>query len=80
MVGYLSGNKAGASLYNLFHHKGIAILVILAGAYFNNDIVKLIGIILFSHSSMDRFFGYGLKTNEGFAFTHLGKIGKDKDR
>ncbi|MEO6611453.1 MAG: DUF4260 family protein [Chitinophagaceae bacterium] len=29
------------------------------------------------HSSMDRMFGYGLKTNEGFKYTHLGMIGKE---
>ncbi|HEY0262180.1 MAG TPA: DUF4260 family protein [Chitinophagales bacterium] len=34
--------------------------------------------MMFGHSSMDRFFGYGLKTEEGFKFTHLGKIGKDE--
>jgi hypothetical protein len=33
------------------------------------------GIILFGHSSMDRIFGYGLKLNEGFKFTHLGLVG-----
>jgi hypothetical protein len=27
------------------------------------------GIVLFGHSSMDRFFGYGLKTDEGFKYT-----------
>jgi len=25
---------------------------------------------------MDRMFGYGLKTEEGFKYTHLGIIGK----
>ncbi len=25
MLGYLFGNRAGAIVYNLFHHKGIAI-------------------------------------------------------
>jgi len=35
----------------------------------------VIHIILFGHSSMDRIFGYGLKTNQGFKFTHLGTIG-----
>lgn len=76
MIGYAFGNKVGAFLYNLFHHKAVAIVVFLLGVYMNNDVMKLAGIILFSHASMDRMFGYGLKTNEGFGFTHLGKIGK----
>lgn len=79
MVGYSMGDKAGALLYNLFHHKGVAILVFFTGLWLHHEIVELTGIILFSHSSMDRFFGYGLKTSEGFGYTHLGRIGKNKD-
>lgn len=33
---------------------------------------------MIGHSSIDRIFGYGLKYKEGFGFTHLGKIGKQK--
>ena len=82
MLGYLAGNKIGAWSYNLFHHKGIAILVFLIGLMldqndiYNNAWVTSIGIVLFGHSSMDRFFGYGLKYENGFKFTHLGEIGK----
>ena len=76
MIGYAFGNKSGAFLYNLFHHKGIAILVYLAGIYFSNNIIQIAGIILFAHSSMDRMMGYGLKNETGFKFTHLGNIGK----
>lgn len=78
MIGYLGGNKTGAFLYNLFHHKGIAVLTILAGIMFSVEWLLLIGIVLFGHSSMDRFFGYGLKTQEGFKYTHLGLIGRTK--
>lgn len=73
-IGYLLGNKFGAFLYNLFHHKGIAILVWALGFIFHNSSICLIGIILFGHSSMDRFFGFGLKTQKGFQFTHLDNI------
>lgn len=76
MIGYVFGNKSGAFLYNLVHHKGIAILIYLAGIYFSNHLIQLTGIILFSHSSMDRMMGYGLKHETGFKFTHLGEIGK----
>ncbi|MEO8771576.1 MAG: DUF4260 domain-containing protein [Ferruginibacter sp.] len=75
MLGYLAGNKVGAVLYNLFHHKGIAIALIIAGIRLNNMMLTFTGIILFGHSSLDRFAGYGLKYFEGFKFTHLGKIG-----
>ncbi|MCH5689477.1 DUF4260 domain-containing protein [Niabella sp. W65] len=80
MLGYLVNNKAGAALYNLFHHKGIAILVFMAGMYLSNDQILRIGVVLFGHASLDRVFGYGLKYNKGFAFTHLGMIGKHKNQ
>jgi hypothetical protein len=75
MVGYLFGNKAGAISYNIFHHRGIAVVVYLAGIYLHSDVTQLMGIILFSHAAMDRMFGYGLKYEKGFKFTHLGEIG-----
>ena len=77
MLGYLFNIKFGALLYNIFHHKGLAIILFLIGYYFQLDVLKLIGIVLFSHASMDRIFGYGLKLNEGFKHTHLGIIGKN---
>ena len=83
MVGYLFNNKVGAWCYNLFHHKGFAIVIFLVGLTIqlpgdiqNKDWLINLGIILFGHSSMDRFFGYGLKYENGFKFTHLGEIGK----
>jgi len=76
MLGYLLGNKAGAACYNIFHHKGIAVALFSVGFLYNEWWLLVAGIILFGHASMDRIFGYGLKTNEGFKFTHLGVIGK----
>ena len=76
MIGYLAGNRAGAWMYNLFHHRGIAVAVYLLGCYMVNANVQLAGVMLFAHSSMDRMFGYGLKYESGFKFTHLGEIGK----
>ncbi len=69
MLGYLAGNKIGAFIYNLFHHKGVAILVFLVGIVAQLWIVQDIGILLFGHSSMDRMFGYGLKYFTSFKQT-----------
>ncbi|MEE1897867.1 DUF4260 domain-containing protein [Flavobacterium rakeshii] len=77
MLGYVFGNKAGAWAYNFFHHRGVAILLYLAGMYYSSQLLQLIGVIWFAHSSMDRMFGYGLKYENGFKFTHLGEIGKN---
>lgn len=74
MVGYVFGNKIGAFAYNLFHHKGLAIVIYLGGMYLSMPIVQLIGVMLFAHASFDRVFGYGLKYDKGFKFTHLGEL------
>lgn len=79
MLGYLSGYRTGAFCYNLFHHKGVALSIILAGFYFGDNNIVYAGVILFGHSSMDRMFGYGLKYEQGFKYTHLGVIGKNKN-
>lgn len=76
MTGYLINSKTGAYLYNIAHHKGLAILLFLTGVYFQVPYLQFAGILLFSHSSLDRIFGYGLKFTDGFQNTHLGKIGK----
>ncbi|WP_029034120.1 DUF4260 domain-containing protein [Salinimicrobium terrae] len=78
MIGYAFGNRSGAFLYNLFHHKGVAIVTFLGGLFFLVPLLQLIGIILFSHAAFDRMLGYGLKYDKGFKYTHLGPIGKSK--
>ena len=78
MLGYLYGDKTGAAIYNLWHHKGLAIAIGVAGIFLADEILQLTGIILFSHASFDRMLGYGLKYDNGFKFTHLGEIGKKK--
>lgn len=74
MLGYLANTKLGAFSYNSFHHKGLAIAILLVGFYLKNEVMALIGIILFSHASMDRIFGYGLKYSDHFKHTHLGNL------
>ena len=76
MFGYVINTKTGAFSYNLFHHRGIAVLIYILGCYLKMEVIQLIGIILFTHAAMDRIFGYGLKYGTGFKHTHLGEIGK----
>lgn len=76
MLGYAAGDKVGAWCYNFFHHKGIAVIVLLIGVYTSMDAYFFAGLILLGHASMDRVAGYGLKYENGFKFTHLGEIGK----
>ena len=74
MIGYAINTKIGAFSYNLFHHKGIAILLGFASFWWSIPALQLVGIILFGHASMDRMMGYGLKFQDSFKNTHLGKL------
>lgn len=76
MLGYVINNKAGAILYNIFHHQALAIFLLVFGYIIIDPKITLAGSILLGHSAMDRCFGYGLKYVKGFKFTHLGEIGK----
>ncbi|GAB2836734.1 DUF4260 domain-containing protein [Ferruginibacter profundus] len=76
MLGYLVNTKVGAAVYNLFHHKGIAIAIAASGYYFHHDVLTAIGILLFAHASFDRIMGYGLKYEDSFKNTHLGSLEK----
>jgi Domain of unknown function (DUF4260) len=87
MLGYLKSPRWGATTYNLLHHKGIALLVVLIGFVMElanmltnlNSAWLLAGLVLFGHASMDRALGYGLKFNDSFHHTHLGWIKKDAE-
>ncbi|MFD1629385.1 DUF4260 domain-containing protein [Pseudopedobacter beijingensis] len=78
MLGYIVNNKIGAFLYNLFHHQGVALFLIAFGYLLLDPKISLAGVILWGHSAMDRLFGYGLKYNKGFKYTHLGEIGSER--
>lgn len=76
MLGYLGGTRIGAVIYNLFHHRGLALLACALGLQLGLSWLILAGVMLFAHSSLDRVFGYGLKYSDSFQHTHLGWIGK----
>jgi len=76
MIGYVMNTRVGAVTYNLAHHQGLALAVLIAGIYFSLSALTLAGIILFGHSAMDRLLGYGLKYPDDFKHTHLGWVGR----
>lgn len=76
MIGYAFNTRVGASLYNVFHHKALGVVLGVLGFGVGSSALMLAGIILFGHSAMDRMLGYGLKYNDSFKHTHLGMIGK----
>lgn len=78
MLGYLANPRLGAWTYNLIHHKGPGLALYASGYLLSLPILMFAGILLFSHSSFDRIMGYGLKHEDSFHNTHLGKIGNAK--
>lgn len=76
MMGYSINTHIGAIVYNIAHHKGLAIAVYCMGYFLHQPELMLAGVVLLAHSSMDRVFGYGLKYADDFKNTHLGWIGK----
>ena len=72
MLGYLIDTRVGAFTYNLFHHRGVALVLALAGYFLHTPVLLTIGILLVAHSSFDRMFNYGLKYADDFKHTHLG--------
>ncbi|MCX2678801.1 DUF4260 domain-containing protein [Galbibacter sp. EGI 63066] len=79
MLGYIFNTKIGAFTYNLFHHKGIALLIYFIGIGLENEYLQFTGILLFAHASFDRVLGYGLKYSDSFSNTHIDKIGKNDE-
>ena len=80
MLGYLVNTRIGAFMYNLFHHRGVALALLASGFLMSQDILVTAGIQLFAHSSFDRMLGYGLKFSDDFKHTSLGWMGKKTDK
>jgi len=80
VLGYLFGPKVGAWTYNLDHHKGLASALFIVGSLAMLPALSVAGLVMLSHSSLDRALGYGLKHPDGFQNTHLGMIGRASAR
>lgn len=75
-LGYLLGPAAGAFCYNAVHIYGFGAAVLVIGLLMPAPLLVVCGALWLAHSGFDRMLGYGLKSPEGFSFTHLGRIGK----
>jgi len=74
---YLAGPKFGAIVYNAAHSYLAPVALMTAGLAMASPLILSLAMIWLAHIGIDRALGYGLKYASGFAFTHLGKIGKD---
>jgi hypothetical protein len=76
MLGYLSRPCRGARIYNAFHSYVAPGVLALSSLLLQAPAVLPVALIWINHIGIDRLLGYGLKYSDGFAFTHLGRIGK----
>ncbi|MGO8933780.1 MAG: DUF4260 domain-containing protein [Terracidiphilus sp.] len=78
MLGYFAGACRGARIYNAFHTyiaPGVlALCSLLPGAHS----ALPLALIWANHIGVDRLLGFGLKYGDGFGFTHLGRMGKQR--
>ena len=72
MIGYLVNTKVGAFVYNIFHHKAVASILLILGVILTNDYVIFAGLLFLAHSSFDRILGFGLKYQDDFKHTNVG--------
>ena len=73
---YLAGPKAGAAVYNAAHSYLAPVTLMTVGLAMAAPLTLSLAMIWLAHIGIDRALGYGLKYQTGFAFTHLGRIGK----
>jgi hypothetical protein len=77
MAGYLGGTRLGAILYNLAHSTPLPVVVIGLGWWQHEALVLALGLVWLAHIGLDRLLGYGLKYDDDFRHTHLGRPGTD---
>jgi hypothetical protein len=73
---YLAGPRIGAVLYNAAHSYLAPVALMSFGFWFGDPKTPKLAMIWLAHIGFDRALGYGLKYGAGFAFTHLGRIGR----
>jgi hypothetical protein len=76
-LGYLAGPRVGAAVYNAAHSYMAPVTLMTLGFGFEAPLTLSIAMIWLAHIGFDRALGYGLKYTAGFAFTHLGRIGRN---
>lgn len=71
LIALASGPRLGSVIYNLIHHKALALGLFVLGALLQLPPLSLAGVILLGHTSLDRILGFGLKDGDTFTHAHL---------
>jgi hypothetical protein len=79
MLGYLASPCSGARVYNAYHNYVPPVVLALVAVLLHLHGLWLpVALIWINHIGVDRMLGYGLKYGEGFGWTHLGRLGKQR--
>jgi hypothetical protein len=76
MLGYLGGPAVGARVYNLAHVSVWALVLAGVGVWLGIPLLVAGGLVWLAHLGADRALGYGLKHEDAFGHTHLGRPGR----
>ena len=78
-LAYLADARFGALVYTAAHSYMAPVALLTLGFGFASPLTLSIALIWLAHIGIDRALGYGLKYSAGFGFTHLGRIGRQKN-
>ena len=78
MIGYLGSTRLGSYLYNLGHSTPMPAAIVAIGWWQDKSLVVALGLVWLAHIGLDRLIGYGLKYDDHFQHTHLGRLGRNR--
>ena len=78
MIGYLGSTRLGSYLYNLGHSTPVPAAIVAIGWWQDKSLVAALGLVWLAHIGLDRLIGYGLKYDDHFQHTHLGRLGRNR--
>ncbi len=79
MLGYVTGARSGAVLYNAVHTLAGPLIALGLAASLHQPGLAGVALIWLAHIGLDRMLGYGLKYGSGFGDTHLGAVGRSRE-
>lgn len=69
ILAYFINKKIGALFYNLTHNYIFPIILLIL--FYDNTLLLSLAFIWITHIGFDRMLGFGLKSTQGFYYTHL---------
>lgn len=75
-IAYFGGARTGAIGYNAAHTLVGPLALGVTGILLTVKVLVPLALIWIAHIGFDRLLGYGLKYGAGFAYTHLGRVGR----